>query len=30
MVGFFNSLINMFLILGGNMLSRRLTQRSIW
>ena len=30
MVGFFNSLINMVLILGGNMLSRRLTQRSIW
>ncbi|MGN0802636.1 MAG: ABC transporter permease [Candidatus Faecivicinus sp.] len=30
MVGFFNSIINMVLILGGNMLSRKLTERSIW
>lgn len=30
MVGFFNSIINLILILGGNLLSRRLTNRSIW
>ena len=29
-VGMFNSLINMLLLLGGNWLSRRLTDRSIW
>lgn len=29
-VGFFNSLINLILVLGGNLLSRRLTGRSIW
>lgn len=29
-VGFFNSIINMILMLGGNFLSRKLTQRSIW
>lgn len=29
-VGFFNSLINMALMLGGNMISRKLTERSIW
>ena len=30
MVGFFNSIINMILLLGGNLLSRKLTERSIW
>ena len=30
MVGFFNSVINMILLLGGNLLSRKLTERSIW
>ena len=29
-VGMFNSVINMLLLLGGNWLSRRLTERSIW
>lgn len=29
-VGMFNSIINMILLLGGNWLSRRLTERSIW
>ena len=29
-VGMFNSVINMILLLGGNWLSRRLTERSIW
>ena len=29
-VGFFNSLINMVLVLGGNFVSRKLTERSIW
>ena len=29
-VGFFNSLINLVLVFGGNLLSRRLTGRSIW
>ena len=29
-VGFFNSIINMILMLGGNLLSRKLTERSIW
>lgn len=29
-VGFFNSIINMILMLGGNYISRRLTERSIW
>lgn len=29
-VGMFNSIINMMLLLGGNWLSRRLTERSIW
>ena len=30
MVGMFNSVINLILVLGGNMLSRNLTERSIW
>lgn len=30
LVGMFNSVINMVLLLGGNMLSRKLTERSIW
>lgn len=29
-VGFFNSIINMILMLGGNYISRKLTERSIW
>lgn len=29
-VGFFNSIINMILMLGGNYISRRMTERSIW
>lgn len=29
-VGLFNSIINMVLVLGGNLLSRKLTERSIW
>ena len=29
-VGLFNSIINMILVLGGNLLSRKLTERSIW
>ena len=29
-VGMFNSLINMVLLLGGTLLSRKLTERSIW
>ena len=29
-VGMFNSLINMVLLLGGNLLSRRIAERSIW
>lgn len=29
-VGFFNSLINMVLVVGGNMLSRKLTDKSMW
>ena len=29
-VGMFNSLINMTLMLGGNLLSRKIAQRSIW
>lgn len=29
-VGFFNSVINMVLVLGGNLISRKLTERSIW
>ena len=30
LVGMFNSIINMVLILSGNIISRRLTERSIW
>ena len=30
MVGMFNSVMNLILVLGGNMLSRNLTERSIW
>lgn len=29
-VGFFNSIINMILMLSGNYISRRMTERSIW
>ena len=30
LVGMFNSIINMVLVLSGNIISRRLTERSIW
>lgn len=30
MVGMFNSVINLILVLSGNLLSRKLTERSIW
>jgi len=30
LVGMFNSVINMILLLGGNVISRKLTERSIW
>ena len=30
LVGLFNSVVNCILMLGGNMLSRKLTEKSIW